>query len=276
MPVRPRLGRILTAGGRSVHVREDGSRQGKPVVLLHGFSASLQWFDRLTPLLADRYRVIRVDLLGHGSTGGEPADAGEQARMVEVVLGVLGVDGAAAVGHSFGADVAIALAERSRRIGEVVVVAQAPDYEGATFPPGNALMAQRFLGAFAHRMAPRPVVRTVAAYAFAPGFRPGAALDEQTYLDHRAMHPGMFRVVLTERRDRMATCPLDVQLARTGLPSFAILGSRDRFYGARSADRYAAAGARVEILPDAGHSPTVEAPGAVARLLREFLPASRC
>lgn len=112
MPVRPRPGRILTVGGRNVHVREDGNRHGKPVLLIHGFSASLHWFDRLTPLLADRCRVIRVDLLGHGGTGGEPADADEQARMVEAILNVFDVDGVAAVGHSFGADVAIALAER--------------------------------------------------------------------------------------------------------------------------------------------------------------------
>lgn len=271
--MRPLLGRILTVGGKSVHVREDGDRSGKPVLLIHGFSASMHWFDRLTPLLADRSRVIRVDLLGHGGTGGEPADADEQARMVEAVLEVLGVGEVAAVGHSFGADVAIALAERSGRVGEVVVVAQAPDYEGANFPPGNALMALPLLGAFAHRMAPRAVVRRVSAYAFAPRFRLGAALEKQTYFDHRAMHPGMFKVVLTERRDRMAECPLDAQLARTGLTALVILGARDRFYGARSAGRYAAAGARVEILPDTGHSPTVEAPGAVARLLREFLPA---
>jgi pimeloyl-ACP methyl ester carboxylesterase len=38
------------------------------VVLIHGWTASIRWFDRLTPLLTDRYRVIRVDLLCHGGS----------------------------------------------------------------------------------------------------------------------------------------------------------------------------------------------------------------
>jgi pimeloyl-ACP methyl ester carboxylesterase len=40
---------------------------------------------------------------------------------------------------------------------------------------------------------------------------------------------------------------------------------------ATTADRYAAAGAQIEIIEDAGHSPHVERPAQVGRLLREFL-----
>ncbi|NUT93848.1 MAG: alpha/beta fold hydrolase, partial [Saccharothrix sp.] len=103
-------GTFALVGGRRVHVREDGPVDGPPVVLLHGFGGSLHWFDRLVPLL-DRCRVVRVDLLGHGATGGRAADADEQARVVAEVLARRGISGATAVGHSFGADVALSLAE---------------------------------------------------------------------------------------------------------------------------------------------------------------------
>jgi pimeloyl-ACP methyl ester carboxylesterase len=81
----------------------------------------------------------------------------------------------------------------------------------------------------------------------------------------------MFRVVLVDRRDRMARRPLDAQVRVSGKPTLVILGGRDHFYGARSAQRYARAGARVEIMPDSGHNPTIEFPDETAALIRVFL-----
>src|SRR5579875_2025388 len=117
MRPRSRIGTLVQVSvpgyaGR-VHVQEDGPADAPPLVLLHGFSGSLHWFDRVVPLLADAFRLVRIDLLGHGSTGGPAADAPLQARVLEAVLAALDVDGATVVGHSFGADVAAELAERS-------------------------------------------------------------------------------------------------------------------------------------------------------------------
>ena len=81
----------------------------------------------------------------------------------------------------------------------------------------------------------------------------------------------MFRTVLVTRRDRMAARPLDAQVRDAGKPTLVILGGRDHFYGARSADRYRAAGARVEIQPESGHSPLVEMPEPTAAIIRDFL-----
>ena len=48
-----------------VRVAEDGPAGGPPIVLLHGLSGSLNWYDRVVPLLADTFRLVRIDLLGH-------------------------------------------------------------------------------------------------------------------------------------------------------------------------------------------------------------------
>jgi pimeloyl-ACP methyl ester carboxylesterase len=69
-----------------VHVREDGPADGPVLVLIHGFSGSMHWYDLVVPLLADPFRLIRVDLLGHGSTRGPAVDAPAQAQMFRVVL----------------------------------------------------------------------------------------------------------------------------------------------------------------------------------------------
>jgi pimeloyl-ACP methyl ester carboxylesterase len=270
-----RLVRVETAGYRGrVHVREDGPAGAPPIVLLHGFSGSLHWFDRVVPLLADRFRLIRVDLLGHGSTGGPAADAPLQSRVAEAVLAQLDVAGATAVGHSFGADVAVEVTERSDRIARLVIVAQAPDYFDATLPRGRWLMTVPVLGAALGRSFQVAATLVGAASAFRRGHPSAGELAKQGLLDFRALRVAMFRVVLVDRRDRLAARPLDLQVRAAGKPTLVILGGRDHFYGARSAPRYLAAGAEVHVLQECGHSPLVELPDDSADLIRAFAAAA--
>lgn len=258
-----------------VHVREDGRRDAPALVLIHGFGGSMRWFDRAIPLLSGAFRLVRVDLLGHAATGGPAADAPLQARMVDAVLEQLGVTDVTAVGHSFGADVAVELAERSERVGHLVVVTQGPDYSDATLPRGRYLMTLPLVSTGLHRIA-QPIAAAVSAIVGATrGHAVGPELAAQALRDFRALNTAMFRVVLVDRRDRMAARPLDVQVREAAKPTLVILGGRDHFYGARSAPRYGAAGARVEILHDAGHSPFVEMPARVAALIHTFAAAER-
>jgi non-heme chloroperoxidase len=58
-----------------VFIGPDGTRfsyadegEGSPIVLLHGWSSSLQWFRRNVPELAKSHRVLALDFRGHGSS----------------------------------------------------------------------------------------------------------------------------------------------------------------------------------------------------------------
>jgi len=244
-----------------VFVTEEG--QGQPVfLLLHGFSGSVRWFDAVTPLLAAHGRVLRVDLRGHGRTGGHTGlDASSQAAAVLGVLDSLGIDEVTAVGHSYGADVALAL---GRRVSRLVIIGQAPDYSYATFPWGNGLLAVPVLGPLLHRFAPVGAVRRAVSYAFAPGFDFPPVLLR----DHATTSPAVARAVIVDRRRRLAERPLDRQVRELGVPTLVVLGRQDQFYPwAPTAARYRAAGARVEIIADAGHSPQVEQPAKIVDLV---------
>lgn len=254
-----------------VRLREDGPPSADVLVLLHGFSGSLHWFDRVVPLLDDVYHLVRVDLLGHGATGGPPADAPLQAAVVDAVLAELDVENVAALGHSFGADVAVELAERSSRVARLIIVTQAPDYSDANLPRAGVLMTRPVLAVALHRSG-----AALASALHAGGITRRWDADRRTLAaralsDFRALRTAMFRTVLVTRRDRMAARPLDAQVRDAGKPTLVILGGRDHFYGARSADRYRAAGARVEIQPESGHSPLVEMPEPTAAIIRDFL-----
>ena len=54
--------------GVMLHYRDEGPRDGRTLVLVHGFSASLIDWDAWAKPLTTRYRVIRLDLPGHGLT----------------------------------------------------------------------------------------------------------------------------------------------------------------------------------------------------------------
>lgn len=253
----------------TANVRIEGNADAPALVMLHGFSGSLKWFDRLAERLVTSFRIVRIDLLGHGATGGRASDAPAQARMVEAVLARHGIDDAIALGHSFGADVAVELAETSARVDRLIIVAQAPDYTDATLPRGRVLMTLPLVSAALHKVA-HPLGR--AALRISARRNPdGQALAAQALADFRALDPAMFRIVLIDRRDRMARRPLDAQVRAAGKPTLVILGGRDHFYGARSAQRYRGAGAQVEILADSGHNPTVEFPDETAALITSFV-----
>jgi 2-succinyl-6-hydroxy-2,4-cyclohexadiene-1-carboxylate synthase len=56
----------LHVHGINYHIRIEG--QGEPLVLLHGFTGSAASWDDSIAYFAQHYRVIAIDLLGHGDT----------------------------------------------------------------------------------------------------------------------------------------------------------------------------------------------------------------
>lgn len=78
--------------------------EGRPVVLVHGWSASHEFFEPQITALCDSYRLVAVDLRGHGKSD-KPAgdyDYDTFSRDLERLMGELGLEDAALVGWSFG------------------------------------------------------------------------------------------------------------------------------------------------------------------------------
>lgn len=276
MRQRTAIGRIIQLPLGAVHVREDGPLGAPVVVLLHGFASSMHAYDRVASILAADRHVLRVDLLGHGCSTKVAADFGDggQAEMVRAVLDRLDLQPDAVVGHSFGADVAIAMAEQGGRIGRLVLIGQAPDYGQARLPRGSAMLGHRSWGRLVHRLAVGPTVNRASRFAFAPATRPGPLFDrpDRRLVDVRSTAPALYRTILVDRPARLAQRPLDLRLRDLGLPALVVLGEQDQLYPvAGSRERYARVpGVRVEVLAGSGHSPPLEQPDATARLIHDF------
>lgn len=113
-----------------------------PLLALHGWLDNAGSFDRLAPLLAERHRVIAIDLPGHGRSGHRPPGAWyHYVDFLDEILAVLDRLGRPRVdllGHSLGGTLAAMLAgafpERIDRLAliEALGPLTGPDEDTAT------------------------------------------------------------------------------------------------------------------------------------------------
>jgi pimeloyl-ACP methyl ester carboxylesterase len=271
---------IVETSVGGLQVLEEGNPQGSPIVLIHCYACSLQWWDQLAPLLSGDHRVIRVDLLGHG--GSDKPRVGyaieEQAGGVAEALAETGVERATVVGHSLGATVAAALASQSPELASRVVnIDQAPSGDYGELSFSARLGYQPVIGEALNRVAqfaPASLVEDQYQQAFAPDFSISTGFDnpDQVVDDLRAMTYTAYTDAAEAEDDYTDEEPLDQRFADVGVPLLVIFGAEDQIYDAEEAiaPYGEVPGARTALIEGAGHSPNVEAPDQVARLIREF------
>jgi pimeloyl-ACP methyl ester carboxylesterase len=99
----------------------DDGGSGTAVVLIHGLTFSRRSWDPIAKRLAEQYRVIALDLPGHGESLGSAADPQTVATRIAATLRSAGVEKPTVVGHSAGAIHATATAARMRTAGVINV-----------------------------------------------------------------------------------------------------------------------------------------------------------
>ncbi|MGH2983674.1 MAG: alpha/beta fold hydrolase [Solirubrobacterales bacterium] len=265
----------------ALQVLDEGDPQDSPIVLIHCYTCSMNWWGQLAPMLETGHRVIRVDLLGHG--GSDKPGAGyeieKQANAIAEALNELGVSGATVVGHSLGGTVATALAEQSPAlVTKVVVVDQAPDSSFDDESLTQKLGYVPVIGQAMERLvqiAPSSQVRDQYEDVFAPGFNIASGFEnpDEVVDDLREMTYTAFDEAAGAGEDYTDERPLDERLRGLELSLLVIFGAEDQVYDADEAlERYAEIpGAQTQLIEGAGHSPNVEKPAEVAPLILAFV-----
>lgn len=113
-------------GGVRAHYRDVGPRDAPAIVLVHGFAASTHAWDGWVKALSGQYRVVVLDLPGHGLTGTDDTYAVHPDSFETVVDGVtrgVGLTHFTLGGNSMGGEVAWTYAlDHPDRVARLILV----------------------------------------------------------------------------------------------------------------------------------------------------------
>jgi len=91
-----------------IRYKSEGKSDEQTLLLLHGFTSSLESWDSLVEHLGNNYHIVRVDLAGHGLTGPDPKSRyshADNVAFVKAVIDGLHIKNPIIIGNSMGGNI---------------------------------------------------------------------------------------------------------------------------------------------------------------------------
>ncbi len=264
----------IDAKGVRLHVEESGG--GEPVVLLHGFTGSTRAMAAIAAGLSETRRVLSVDLVGHGrSAAPRQANAYAMGACVEQLASLLerlGLRRAHWIGYSMGGRAALALAAAHP---EQVVSALLIGASAGIRDADRRAERARADEVLAERIERDGVEAFVDFWISQPFLVDPRRLGARAVAEARALRLSNSAHGLAASLRGMGTgaqLPLHDALASVEVPICLAAGESDLKFRALAEETCASLpDARVEIVPDAGHSAHTDNPTAFLELAHRFL-----
>ena len=265
---------VEVAPGTVIHMRDEGPRDGFPVVLIHGSNASLHTWEPWVARLSPTYRIISFDLPAHGLSGPVPSRDYSQAAYVgvtEKLVDQLGLTRFAIAGNSMGGGVAWHYAAaHPDKVAALILVDSVgqPEPGKSSAPIGFRIARIPILRDLLASVLPRSMIekslhQSVSVQSIVTPQAVDRYWELLRYQGNRSAT--MDRFAGYKRQDDTAL------LARLTMPVQIIWGREDKLIPVGSAGWFAShlPNARVTILDGIGHIPMEEAPD---RALAPVLP----
>ena len=266
--------RVPLDGGFFLNVERTG--KGPPLVLLHGFTGSARSWGPLAEMLAARFTLLAVDIVGHGGSS-KPEEVDRYAidraarDTVDAML-AFGFRQSAWLGYSMGGRLALHMAAAfPEAVERLVLIGASPGLadpeERETRRTSDEALADRIeregVPAFVDHWESLPLFATQARLpaGMRLAIRRGRLANDARGLANslRGMGTG-------------AQPPLHDQLSDITAPSLLLAGALDAKFAAIAGDMAATMpDARALRVPDAGHAPHVEKPAYCVRTITAFL-----
>ena len=258
---------ILLADGQTIAYVDSGSPQAQPLVLIHGYTDSARDWLPVEPLLARRFRLIIVDLRGHGASGKPECcyTRFDFAYDIKLLLDSLHIAAADIAGHSLGSLVAQTFAELwpgyTRRL---ILISST----GTSFGTQGWLADVERLNDPIDPNSPFMRGWWTQSIAINPEF-----FSSRQRQDAAAIPARVWRAIAAQS---LVGVDLTSMLHRVRAPTLLIWGARDDLVTeeGREALHSGISGSRVEIFESLGHDLFWENPAAVTSAIIEFLTAT--
>ena len=260
----------LTVGRTRLWVETAG--EGPETVLFaHGLLMHSGMFAAQMAALAGRYRVAAFDFRGQGRSEVTAAgyDMDTLTEDAAEVIAALDLAPCHFVGLSMGGFVGLRLAlRRPELLRSLTLLGSSAEPEAR-----ENVGAYRTMALVARWLGTRPLVSRVRRILFGPTFlNDPARASERAYWDGhlgRLSRRGTYRAAMGV----ITRVGLAGELGRIRTPTLIAVGAEDvATVPAKSRAMHAAIpGSRLEIIPGAGHSTSIEQPGVMTGLLQEFL-----
>ena len=277
----------LPQSGVSLFYYDTGQAPGPapdPMLLIHGLGDEADTWRHLLPKLSSGRRVVAPDLPGFGRSD-KPDRLYSVTFFQEILielLDVLKLPRAAVLGHSLGAVIAHSLALRERsRVDRLVLIGGSLVYPSQKIDPATLLYLIPGLGEWMYnrlRKEPQAAFNTLQPYYNSPLDQLPEADRQFCYqrVNERVWDDGQRRAFLSSLRSLARWLPgeqrgLASRLAVLDLPTLGIWGQLDRINPPSNGEALVQSqpGARLAIIPGAGHNVQQENPGAVYRTIME-------
>jgi pimeloyl-ACP methyl ester carboxylesterase len=261
-----------SVAGIQLHIRDTGAKTSPALVLLHGFGSSLHTWDTWASVLERDYRVIRIDLPGSGFTGADPAgDYSDERAMIVLngLLEALNITQASMIGNSMGGRLAWKFSAKYPNIVQKLVLIAPDGFESPGVAYGKPAVVPAALNLMRFAL-PKALLRMNLEPAYA---NPSALTPEMLTRYHDMMLVAGARDAMLDRmRQVVLVNPVPI-LKTIRAPTLVLWGDKDAMIPLSNAKDYQAAlpSSQLVVLPNIGHVPHEEAPGAALLPVITFL-----
>ncbi len=260
----------LTINGAGMHFDEEGGGP-ETIVFAHGLLFSGRMFEAQVRALRDRYRCVTFDFRGQWESE-VTASGYDVETLTSDAAGLIEALGCAPchfVGLSMGGFVGMRLAARRPGLLQSLVLLET----SADPEPEENVVRYRRLNLVARWIGLRPVAGRVERIMFGRRFLEDPA-RQALRKEWRSRILGNDRIGITRAvLGVIHRTGVSDEIGRIGIPTLVIVGDQDVATTPAKAERIRARipGARLVVIPGAGHSSVIEEPEAVNREVAGFL-----
>ena len=257
---------VLDTRGARIAYTDTGPREAPTVLFGHGLLFGGWMFRPQIDVLRERYRCVAIDWRGQGESppaaGGYDMDtlAGDAVALIRA----LDVAPVHWVGLSMGGFIGQRVTARH---GDLVRSLTLLDTSCGPENPAKVREYKR-LALFQRVFGIKPVLGKVEPLLFGPRPPAGVVAEWRRRIvraDRAALRSAVLGVADRE--------PVEHEIGRVSVPTLVVVGTDDKATPPPESERIVARipGARLHVVPDCGHTSTLEQPAAITGLLTEFL-----